>query len=323
MIDLALMNKLIFAVAENARLILIGDRHQLASVEAGSVFGDICLGGKSNALADTLTLLTRSYRFNAGQGIEKLAESINAGKSDTVIEILSNAEFPEVEWLDPESDSSTWQQQLKTNIFQQLGAIKSAESSTEKFAKLSHFQLLCAHQKGRFGVAGITSAIDDWVKKKDRLADKSWYDGKPIIITENDYQTKLFNADNGVVVAEKDQKFRVEFQSSSEHSQSLSISRLPAHDNAWAISVHKSQGSEFDEVMLVLPETPSPVITRELLYTAITRAKSKITIVSNEKVLRHAITHQVQRRSGLANSLKPDQSGEISTPKDEPQLTLF
>ncbi len=322
MIDLALINKLISAVAQGARLILIGDHHQLASVEAGSVFGDICGDGKANALSGTLTLLSQSYRFNAGQGIEKLAESINAGNSDAVIEILNSAEFPEIEWLDPEVDSKTWQKKLKLNVFQQLAAIKTASSATEKFAKLSHFQLLCAHQKGRFGVAGVTTAIDDWIQKKEQLANKTWYDGKPVMIKENDYQTKLFNGDFGLVVADKDTKFRVVFQSSSESSQSLSISRLPPHDNAWAISVHKSQGSEFDEVMLLLPEMASPVITRELLYTAVTRAKSKITLVSNEKVLRHAVKNQVQRRSGLADRLKLNQTEETSVSL-EPQLKLF
>ncbi len=322
MIDLALMNKLVSAVAKDARLILIGDRHQLASVEAGSVFGDICIDRQTNVLSSTLTLLTKSYRFSTGQGIEQLSKSINAGNSDAVIEILSSTKFPEIEWLNPEVDSIIWQQQLKTKVFQQLDAIKSAPSSAEKFANLSHFQLLCAHQKGRFGVAGISSAIDDWIQKKYRLADKIWYAGKPLMIKENDYQTKLFNGDFGLVVAEKEQKFRVVFQSSNEHSQSLSISRLPAHENAWAISVHKSQGSEFDEVMLVLPESPSPVISRELLYTAVTRAKSKITIVSNEKVLRHAIEHQIQRRSGLANGLSVENK-ELKSDLPESQLNLF
>lgn len=303
MIDLALMNKLLAAVAAETRLILIGDRHQLASVEAGSVFGEICADNENNPLANYLTLLTQSYRFDSGQGIERLAKSINAGDVNAVLGLFRHNQFPEIEWLDPEADDDSWQLRLKTKLIQQLEGINAAPSTAEKFQILSQFQLLCAHHKGRYGVAGITRIADDWVQKKTRQRDKFWYAGKPVMITENDYQTKLFNGDFGLVILDHEQKSRVIFHNGTERSVPLSIARLPAHESAWAISVHKSQGSEFDEVMLVLPEVPSPVISRELLYTAVTRAKSKITIVANESVLRHAIRHQIQRNSGLAGCL--------------------
>ncbi len=298
MIDLALMKKLVDAVSPDARLVLLGDRHQLASVEAGAVFGELCRTDADSPLARAAAFLDKSHRFDAARGIGRLAAAVNRGDDQAVAALLRQG-APELTWFRPEQRKGGWGDIVMRHVRERLEAVGSAQTDAEALAALGGFQLLCAHVQGRFGVAGLTATIEG----QPGLGGH-WYPGKPVLITENHYRTSLFNGDFGVCREDESGALRVVFSDPKGGApRSFSVARLPAHDTAWAITVHKSQGSEFDHVMLLLPENVSPVVTRELLYTAITRARSGFTLVANEDVLRHAVRHRVRPRSGLAARL--------------------
>lgn len=292
MVDLALMTKLVDAVHPKARLILLGDKDQLASVEAGAIFGDICSG-----LRDGVVHLTRVHRF-AGQGpIASLARAVNAGDVTGATAALNDAQ--EVRFIEVAAGESP-DRFLGAFVEQHFARLGSANVS-EKLSLLSSFRFLCAHRRGPWGV----TAINAWVEKELGLTTvgNAWYAGRPILITENDYALDLFNGDIGVIAEDGDTV--AVFPATREGAaRRLAPALLPAHETVFAMSVHKSQGSELDEVALLLPEQVSPVITRELIYTAVTRARRKVSIFGSKAVLQHAIETPVQRASGLAAALR-------------------
>ena len=313
MIDLSLMARLVDAVPPAARLILIGDRHQLASVEAGAVFGELCDPAPDNPLRANQAHLLTSYRFDAERGIGLLARAINEGDDDLVIELLQASADETLVWLDSSERTIDWRGIMANKVDQQLTAlagltercIDTSDDCRELFDTLGRFQILCAHADGLRGVTGVTDEIEQRLAPFPSRRETRWYAGKPLMVLENDYQNRLFNGDFGVCVDAGGERWRVLFADAEEGGRRLlPIGRLPAHESAWAITVHKSQGSEFDEVLLIMPESPSPVTTRELLYTAVTRARRRITIVGNEAVLRHAVRRQVVRHSGLLDAMR-------------------
>lgn len=176
----------------------------------------------------------------------------------------------------------------------------------ERIALLDRFRILCAHRKGRFGVVAVNAFVEQHLREHGALGGtEEWYDGRPIIITENDYQLDLFNGDIGVIYASEDGTV-VEACFPAQNGALLRRvppARLPPHETVFAMTVHKSQGSEFDRVALLLPETESRLLTRELLYTGITRAKTRVDIFGSEGVLAAGIGRRVQRASGLGEGL--------------------
>jgi exodeoxyribonuclease V alpha subunit len=165
--------------------------------------------------------------------------------------------------------------------------------------------LLAAHRQGALGFTGLSKAVQRWLQDDGILqVDDDWFAGRPVLITENDNEQRLYNGDIGVVVQDGDGRRRVAFPGlKGQPRRALAPSRLPLHDTAFALTIHKSQGSEFDRVIIVLPEQPSPILTKELLYTAITRARKHVTIVGSAAVLAAGIGVRVQRASGLQGLL--------------------
>jgi exodeoxyribonuclease V alpha subunit len=328
MVDLALMAKLFAALPERCRVILLGDKEQLASVEAGRVLGDICrkdanafsdtfaarlaelgvLKGngitirQQSSLDDSIVILEKSYRFGAESGIGNLAKAINSGDFVEVSRLLSDRQFSDIQHNSLEEPGRDFQELIQA-AYDEYGDFFQCTEPQESFDHFEKFRILCVHRKGRYGARMINSLIEEMlIKKKIIPGDAVWYAGRPVLITKNDYSLGLFNGDTGVVLRDGEE-LRVFFPGSQGAIRSFSPYRLPDHETAFAVTVHKSQGSEFDHVGLLLPKETSPVLCRELLYTAVTRASKRFTLWGEMDVLKEGVEKTIQRSSGLAEKL--------------------
>ncbi|MEB7502334.1 exodeoxyribonuclease V subunit alpha [Leclercia pneumoniae] len=328
MIDLTMMSRLIDALPAHARVIFLGDRDQLASVEAGAVLGDICtwasagftaqraqelagltgyaLEGNASqvagALRDSLCLLQKSYRFGSDSGIGQLAAAVNRGDRQALSTVF-DGRFSDIEkkalqsgeeYLSMLDDALDGYQRF-------LQAVQQQASPEAVIAAFGEFQLLCALREGPFGVAGLNEKLEQVLAQKRKITRQPlsrWYEGRPVMISRNDSALGLFNGDIGIAL-DRGQGLRVWFQMPDGRVKSVQPSRLPENETAWAMTVHKSQGSEFDHAALILPVQMSPVVTRELVYTAITRARRRLSLYADESVLTQAVTTRTERRSGL------------------------
>jgi exodeoxyribonuclease V alpha subunit len=307
MVDLALMARLVAAVPTDARLILLGDKDQLASVEAGAVLAELCDAGEARAAGDPLAAsiveLTRSYRYRPGSGIEALARAINAGDAAGALAVLDDATHPDVRRVEPAADE-TLGPELRASALASCGAYLDAPDGASRLRALERTRILCAHRHGPHGVAAVNAAIEAMLVDERRIDRRAGlaYDGRPIMVTRNDYQLQLFNGDVGTIV-EHDGKRLAYFLAPDGSPRLLSPARLPPHETVFAMTVHKSQGSEFDHVAVLLGERSSPLLTRELLYTAVTRARETVTIHATRDVLADAIARRTERGSGLSEAL--------------------
>lgn len=336
MVDLPMMSRLIAALPPQAQVIFLGDRDQLASVEAGAVLGDICrfaeqgysperaqqlarltgyqLPGRAvnneAKVRDNLCLLRKSYRFDINSGIGQLALAVNAGDSQGAMAVLQGDHDDISSHL--LAEAADYQQLLVTCVqgYQEyLRLVTAKADAATVLMAFSRFQVLCALRDGVFGVAGLNERIENGLRRAGILprhtsAVGRWYLGRPVMIGCNDSTLGLFNGDIGIALLTENDELRVYFQLPDGSIKSVQPSRLPEHETAYAMTVHKSQGSEFDHTLLVLPNHFLPLLTRELVYTAITRARKKLSLYMTEKVLKGAIRTPTQRRSGLAERLQ-------------------
>jgi len=334
MVDLSMMAKLIAALPAHARVVFLGDRDQLASVEAGAVLGDICrctesgyslaraeqlalltgctLQGSDDAQApavrDSICLLQKSYRFDASSGIGQLAKAINQGDAEHVRAVFAAA-HQDISYQ-PLNSAEAYQAMLDEiaqgyQPFLQL--IRQQASPAEVIAAFGRYQLLCALRDGPFGVQGLNQRIEQRLMQLQRIRrpgmGSRWYEGRPVMITRNDSALGLFNGDIGIMLRDEKSNLKVFFPLPDGSIKAIQPSRLPSHETAWVMTVHKSQGSEFEHTALVMPTQFLPVLTRELVYTAITRARKQLTIYSEPGVFQRAVQLQTQRRSGLVDRL--------------------
>jgi exodeoxyribonuclease V alpha subunit len=316
------------ALLDDARLILLGDKDQLASVEAGSVLGDICdvesnhysknyvdwlnalsldiadefIVEKPYPLTDNITLLTKSYRFSSDSGIAQLSREVNKGDVDRAISLFDSAHIDDINFQSID-DSSQLTSLLKEKLPAYFREMLDAGTPRQAVKKFNRFGMLAAHRKGPWGIVHLNKLVENILQGQSLIPRYTqWYPGKPVIINANDYTLELFNGDIGVCMPDQNEKLKVYFESEGE-VRGIAPGRLPDHNTAFALTVHKSQGSEFDEVMLVLPRTKSKVVSRELIYTAITRARTKITIAGRKKVLQQGVQKKIRRSSGLRDYL--------------------
>jgi len=299
MIDVVLMDSLLQALPEQTRLILLGDPNQLASVEAGSVFADLC---STEPLADSVITLRTSYRFRETSGIGALATAINSGSIQEVDSVVA-ADFPDLD-----IHYSTGQHQehwLREQIIKGFQEMVTASSVEEAMQAMKKFRVLCAVRKGPAGVETINK-LAERILSQARLipGDTSWYQGKPIIIRRNHYDMELFNGDTGLLWRDRNNRLQAWFIRPDNQLHPVSTARLPDHDTAYGITVHKAQGSEFDQVLLILPREQSRVLSRELLYTGITRARSKLSLCCSRDILTAAIRQRTIRWSGLTEKFR-------------------
>jgi len=307
MVSLSLMARLVEAVRPDSRLILVGDPGQLASIEAGAVLGDIVgLAGDATD-REGIVVLDRVHRY--GGGIARLAEAIRRGDADGVVEALSDR--PQgVRWIavdaaDPASDAALAPVR-ELAIAAGKAVIEAGRAGDARAAidGLGAFRVLCAHRRGPQGVATWTARIERWLAAEVEGFDIAgrWYAGRPLLVTENDYELKLYNGDTGVVVATGPNRLTAAFERGGEILE-LSPTRLGAVDTVHAMTIHKSQGSQFDTAAVLLPAPTSRILSRELLYTAATRARRQLIVVGTEEAVRGAVGRPVARASGLGRRI--------------------
>ena len=325
MVDLPLMARLFAAIPDHARVILLGDRDQLSSVEAGAVLADLTgergvttplsapfaaalgklvdvaperVGTRTRtSLADAVVELETSHRFDPARGIGRLAAAIHAGDVSLALETLRTSNeavrhAPDARDVIPLS--------LRTPLVAHASALGTRTDDRDALGALDRSRVLCAVRRGLTGVEAMNQRFTRWVEAEGHVVPRAGlYAGLPILITRNDPTLDLSNGDIGLVREQHDGGLRALFQGEGDAIRAFAPGRLPPWDPVHAMTVHKSQGSEVDEVVLVLPEIPGPIVTRELLYTAITRARHRVHVIGSEAVIERAIRERVIRATGL------------------------
>ena len=343
MLDLALATKLFEAVPGSARIILLGDKDQLAAVESGAVFSELsadptltkdrveaianlcdipidavhtpgapgapgALGAVSpTGLHDRVVWLSRNFRFASDSGIGQLAAAINAGDATRAVAHLRDGGDTSLIWREDDAQLPCAEsiERIFTGYARYLEVlrndIRNPSAITEAFGR---FRTLCAVRDGARGVDAVNALVSRQFRRTlehplDPGERSEWFPGRPVMVLRNDYVLKLFNGDIGIVLPDEAGALMVYFPDREAGFRSVAPIRLPEHETAFAMSVHKSQGSEFDEVLVMLPAKANRVLTRELLYTAVTRARERVTIVGGEDVLQMSIQSPTRRHSGL------------------------
>jgi exodeoxyribonuclease V alpha subunit len=341
MVALSLMARLVDAVRPDARLILVGDPEQLASVEAGAVLGDI-VGpalepprmtpaareqlGRLTAVApeagppgpeqrvglgDSVVVLRTNYRFRGS--LAALAAAVRSGDADRAVGLLSSGDDSlrwitmddHVDWSGPAASAALQPiRGMATTAGEALFGSAVAGDGDAAVDALARFRVLCAHRHGPSGVSSWIRRFEDWLSASlpEFTTGTAWYLGRPVMVTANDYGLRLFNGDTGVVVARDDGGVTVAFRRAGS-LVTVSPARLAAADTVFAMTVHKAQGSEFREVAVILPGSTSAVLTRQLLYTAITRAQEGLVVAGSEAAVRVAVSRPIARASGLTERL--------------------
>ncbi|HUJ65150.1 MAG TPA: exodeoxyribonuclease V subunit alpha, partial [Acidimicrobiales bacterium] len=316
MISLALMAGLAEAVRPDARLVLVGDPEQLVSVEAGAVLADVVGPAAAGPLtpgragpapiAGSIARLRTNRRF-AG-ALADLAAAVQAGDEEAVLGVLRRGDDAVV-WLEQEpAGAAAW---LREPVSAWAGRLVDAARSGHHagaLVELGRHRVLCAHRRGPDGVAEWNGTVERWLAddRPEVAGEGAWYAGRPVLVTANDYSLRLFNGDTGVTVAGDDDsagRVSVAFEEAGGPARLVSPSRLADVDTVYATTVHKSQGSEFERVTLLLPASTSRLLTRELLYTAVTRAKQGLLMVGTEEAVRVAVSRPIARASGLTDRL--------------------
>jgi exodeoxyribonuclease V alpha subunit len=304
MVSLPLAARLLSAVRDDATVVLAGDPFQLESIEAGTVLADI-VGpgvGSESPMSERVVVLDRMYRFAEKDAIGEFADAVRLGDTETAVGLLEGG-----------GDRLCWVTDRNHSRFDELWAVVVSQrsrlvelanggSAVEALEALGEVAVLCARRRGPAGVGqwgrDVEGALDE--RFPGLRWGEEWYPGQPVMITRNDYNLDLYNGDIGVVVATPD-GMRAVFERGEVRT--FPLSHLTEHATVHAMTIHKSQGSQFDEVVVVLPEGESRLLTRELLYTAVTRARERVWVVGGEDVVRQAIDRSVQRASGLGHLL--------------------
>lgn len=325
MIDLALMRALVEALRPETRLILLGDRDQLSSVDAGAVLGDIC-GEPGPAdppppIAACIARLGYSFRFGSETGIGALARAIQAGDADAALALLADPKYPDVTRVAAPATEpgGRLHAELAGDVLAgyapylealAAGAAKGSAPDPEAIAAaleaFGGFRVLCAHREGPSGALMLGRAVIEALTQAGRIGPlgESWA-GRPVLVTRNDPALGLFNGDLGLIApdATMDGRLRAFFAGADGRPRAIAPPRLPPHETAYSMSIHKSQGSEFDRVAVILPQPDSPLLSRELLYTAVTRARRGVRLFASSEALRVAIAQRARRASGLRQRL--------------------
>ena len=336
MVDLALMSKLVQAIPSDAGLILLGDKGQLASVEAGAVLGDICgtdrIHGFSKAfhrkfreiagaelhmaindsdrpaIQDCVVQLKKSYRFGTKSGIAAVSKAVNNGDGSQALNLLKNSGFKDIVWRSLPSNHALYGI-LREDIIPGYRAYLEATDPLDISRLFNQFRLLCALRQGPYGVSALNRIVEH-ILRDEGLIDPNnrWYRGRPVLITRNDHALQLFNGDIGFILSDpsSNQELRAFFLFPDNTLRKFLPTALPEHETAYAMTVHKSQGSEFDRVLIILPDIHTPVLTRELIYTAITRAKRHVGIWGGEKAFLEGVNCRIERSSGLHDLIWTD-----------------
>ena len=335
MVSLGLMAKLLAALKPDARLVLVGDQDQLPPVEAGNVLGDLCrasaisgfsenfrndfgrcTGGALNEithpaagkLVDTVIQLRTNYRSGEMEVLSDLSLAVNAGDATRAMALLRSSSGA-LTW-EPLPPAKKLKAALRDALVTYYGEVLKSASPAAALAALGKFRILCAVREGPYGTVALNRLAgeilaDAGLIAPDRLK-SGGYAGQPLMVTVNNYALKLFNGDCGVVWPADGKTSLVHFPDETGGIRAVARERLPEHDTVFALTVHKSQGCEFDHVLLVLPDQASPVLTRQLFYTGLTRARRSLRILAPETILCATISTQLQRMTGLSDAFRAD-----------------
>ena len=305
MVPLTMMAKLFAALPHRANVILLGDRDQLSSVEPGAVLGDIArAASEPGPLQGSLVVLDKNYRFGNESNIFALCNAVREGEIERALKILNSGERPDViSGRTPPPLQVT--ERLRQRVIAGYSAYLRAPDPAEALKEFKKFRVLCALRTGPYGVESLNRAIEKILREEQLVTGaQNTYAGMPILITQNDYQLRLYNGDIGILLPDPaNGSLLAWFIGEDGGIRRVPPARLPEYEPAFVMTVHKSQGSEFDNVLLILPDKESPVLTRELIYTGLTRARSRVEIWFQESVLRAAIARTIQRGSGLRDRL--------------------
>jgi exodeoxyribonuclease V alpha subunit len=328
MIDVALFAKLLDAIGTETKLILLGDKDQLASVEAGSLFGELCktqaglevlsakraelinsfitdnrrqipsdfiLKERPHLLSEHVIELKRSHRFTSDKGIGKFSKAIIKNDVQALHEYVDNNSDEQI-LIDSKYDNEIFEQFV--NGYEDY--IKEPEIK-KALQKLNRLRVLCAVREGEQGLYRLNTAIENSLRKKKLINKNSeYYENRPIIVTRNYYSLGLFNGDLGIIRPDENGVLKAWFEDSTNELKSVLPGYVAESETVFAMTIHKSQGSEYDKVLVVLPDNVNiPILTRELLYTAVTRAKSKVIVQASEEVILHTAERVVERASGI------------------------
>ncbi|MBI4754020.1 MAG: AAA family ATPase [Betaproteobacteria bacterium] len=386
MLDLALATRLVEALPQHGRLVLLGDKDQLAAVETGAVFAELCrrqvmgapwrarlgrllgrevydgetpggegpgpaahdgaaaaegaarageetataaggaasdvggaapdVGGAAPAggLGDAVVCLRRSYRFGPDSALGRLAARVNAGDGAGAVALLRADAGPQLQWHTASADARGLAAALLEGYGELVAALREGREPARVLAALESHRVLCALRHGARGAAGLNVLLGAGLRRLLGQADDgaAWWPGRPVLVTANDAALRVFNGDVGIVLADGDGALAVHFPAAGGGTRAIAAGRLPACDTALAMTIHKAQGSEFDRVAVVLPELDARVLTRELIYTALTRARHGVGLWAPEDVLLRGIARRTMRASGLGDRLAGSVTGEVA-----------
>ncbi len=334
MVPLTLMAKLVAALKPSARLILLGDRDQLASVEAGAVLGAISGNGDSEPfsleflellirltatacpfptvsvptpLVDTLVVLKKNYRFGDDSRIANLGQAINVGNGEQAFALLGGTATNTINWQNIPAAAEV-RNKLREIVLAGYQDYLTAPTPAAALSKFEQFRILCMLRLGEFGVERINAQVEAILASAGLInLQQRWYHGRPVMITVNDYNLQLFNGDIGITFYDhaNGDSPQVCFTTASGEIRTIPAVRLPQHETVYVMTVHKSQGSEFEQLLLLLPNYDSENLTRELIYTAVTRARSKVTIWGEKETFISGVVRRTNRSSGLGHALWP------------------
>jgi exodeoxyribonuclease V alpha subunit len=339
MLDLALAVRLSEAVPESARLILLGDKDQLAAVEAGAVFSELGadpsltrsrveslsrvagisaaqilppLPARASPLADSVVWLTRSHRFAADSGIGRLAADVNAGESERALAWLRGATDDAVRWIEDEGEElgDPARRTLLDGYAPFLDALRAhAGDMASVFAAFDRFRVLCAVRETGRGAVRLNALAAEYLRSAldhplDPGGASPWYPGRPVMVLRNDHVLGLYNGDVGICLPDDDSRPAVWFPAPAGGFRCVAPVRLPEHETAYAATVHKAQGSQYESVLFVLPARPVRVAVRELVYTAVTRATRSVAVAGTADVFESACARQTLRHSGLLDRMR-------------------
>ncbi|RJR42705.1 MAG: exodeoxyribonuclease V subunit alpha [Desulfobacteraceae bacterium] len=340
MVDLALMAKAVQALPRECRLILLGDKDQLASVEAGAVLGDICNAGNDHAysnsfcrsieeavgyslrpgergtppISDCIANLKRSYRFGSESSIASLASAVNKGDWTVARELMREGVREGIAWRELPPPRSLGRS-LREGVLEGFRTVFHSMDPDRIPESLDRFRILCALREGPYGSLSLNLLVEEILRSEGLIRGwGAWYPGRPVLVSRNEYELRLFNGDSGVALPDLEDQGDLKVCFPAEGGfRKIHPSRLPEHETCYAMTVHKSQGSEFEKIIVILPDRDSPVLTRELIYTAITRAKRSVEIWGREDVFRTSLERRIVRRSGLREALWGREKNRVSS----------
>lgn len=299
MIDITLLVRLLEAIPLEAKVVMIGDKDQLSSIQAGAVFSDI---GSVGELSSNIVVLDYNFRSRGKTGIDKLAKTINENDAHRLEDILTSGQYPDIvfETID---HTGLVAGTIHKHILEGYKSFVTADTVESALNELDTFKILCAHNSGEYGTLQINHVCEKILRSKINFDIQERFYKKAIMVNTNDYKKGLFNGDTGIVFEKNGEKTAF-FKSQDNTIKQYRYSDLPGSDTAFAITIHKSQGAEFNSILMIIPDRISPVITRQLLYTGVTRARDKVIIMGKMEILKAAVNLNVKRNSGIGTYLK-------------------